>query len=67
MVGSAFNAAYYIKNVVKLPANKKVFVIGEPGLEQELADAGINYIGGHQVEEGTFYYRVNIFVCFCDA
>ncbi|KAJ3111337.1 26S proteasome regulatory subunit 7 [Phlyctochytrium bullatum] len=43
--GSAFAAAFYIKNVLKLPADKKVYLCGMSGLEEELAAEGIPYIG----------------------
>ncbi|EJD51795.1 p-nitrophenyl phosphatase [Auricularia subglabra TFB-10046 SS5] len=44
--GSAFAAAVYISSVLKLPKDKKVYVIGETGMEEELADEGIAFIGG---------------------
>lgn len=44
--GSAYAAAVYISSVVKLPKDKKVYVIGQAGLEEELQDEGIAYIGG---------------------
>lgn len=31
---------------MKLPKDKKVYVIGMDGLEEELKEEGINYIGG---------------------
>ena len=48
-MGSGYNAAYYIAHVLKLPKGKKVFLLGEPGLEAELQSFGIDYIGGHKV------------------
>lgn len=53
VVGSAYNAAYYIKHVLKLPDTKKAFVIGEPGLEHELQEFGIDYLGAHKVRSGN--------------
>lgn len=44
--GSAYAAAVYISSVIKLPKDKKVYVIGQAGLEEELQDEGIVYIGG---------------------
>ena len=45
--GSSYSAAVYISHILKLPARKnKVFVIGEAGVEQELASEGVSYIGG---------------------
>lgn len=49
VVGSAYNAAYYIKHVMKLPEDKKIFVVGDKGLEDELNDMGVKFVGGHQV------------------
>ncbi|KAF1958831.1 HAD-like protein [Byssothecium circinans] len=45
--GSSYSAAVYIARILKLPAPKnKVFVLGESGIEQELASEGVPYIGG---------------------
>ena len=44
--GSAFAAAVYISSVMKMPKDKKVYVIGMAGLEEELANEGITYVGG---------------------
>lgn len=44
--GSAYAAAVYISSVVKLPKDKKVYVIGMSGLEEELRDEGVSFIGG---------------------
>lgn len=44
--GSAYASAVYIKRVLKLPADKKVYVIGEEGIEEELRDEGVAYLGG---------------------
>ncbi|KAJ3989669.1 HAD-like domain-containing protein [Lentinula detonsa] len=44
--GSAYATAVYISSVLKLPKEKKVYVIGMAGLEEELSDEGIAYIGG---------------------
>jgi hypothetical protein len=44
--GSAYAAAVYISSVVKLPKDKKVYVIGQSGLEEELQDEGVSFIGG---------------------
>lgn len=38
--------AVYLSSVVKLPKNKKVYVIGEAGIEEELAEEGYRYLGG---------------------
>ena len=44
--GSAYAAAVYISSVVKLPKDKKVYVIGMAGMEEELRDEGVSFIGG---------------------
>ena len=44
--GSAFASAVYISSVIKMPKDKKVYVIGMAGLEEELEEEGIAHIGG---------------------
>jgi ribonucleotide monophosphatase NagD (HAD superfamily) len=44
--GSAYASAVYISSVIKLPKDKKVYVIGQSGLEDELRDEGVSFIGG---------------------
>ncbi|KAI9166679.1 4-nitrophenylphosphatase [Paramyrothecium foliicola] len=45
--GSSYSSAIYISRILKLPpGKKKVFVIGEVGVEKELESEGIPYIGG---------------------
>ncbi|KAI6015067.1 HAD-like domain-containing protein [Pisolithus orientalis] len=44
--GSAYAAAVYISSVMKLPKDKKVFVIGMSGIEEELCNEGVSYVGG---------------------
>lgn len=44
--GSAYAAAVYISSVLKLDKDKKVYVIGMAGLEEELRDEGISFLGG---------------------
>ncbi|KAF8826852.1 hypothetical protein HHX47_DHR5001071 [Lentinula edodes] len=55
--GSAYATAVYISSVLKLAKEKKVYVIGMAGLEEELRDEGVAYIGGtaqhrHSVRTG---------------
>ena len=44
--GSAYAAAVYLSSVLKFPMDKKVYVIGMSGLEDELRSEGISFIGG---------------------
>lgn len=46
MFGSAYAAAVYISSVIKLPKDKKVYVIGMSGIEEELREEGISFVGG---------------------
>ena len=36
----------YISTVLQLPKDKKVYVVGMSGLEEELKEEGIQYLGG---------------------
>ncbi|KAG6872645.1 hypothetical protein C0995_008076 [Termitomyces sp. Mi166 len=51
--GSAYAAAVYLSSVVKLPKMKKVYVIGMAGLEEELHEEGIAFIGGTDPADNT--------------
>ncbi|BBM99829.1 4-nitrophenyl phosphatase [Marchantia polymorpha subsp. ruderalis] len=42
---SSFAAAGYLQSI-GFPADKKVYVVGEEGIQQELEQAGIQYLGG---------------------
>ncbi len=45
--GSSYSAAIYISRILKLQSPKdKVYVLGETGVEQELASEGVRYCGG---------------------
>lgn len=44
--GSAYSSAVYLDKVVKFPKDKKVFVLGEQGIEEELAELGFQTVGG---------------------
>lgn len=45
---SAFATAVYLNTIVNFPSDKKVFVIGESGIVDELNDVGIQ-CKGHSV------------------
>ncbi|KAF7329669.1 4-nitrophenylphosphatase [Mycena kentingensis (nom. inval.)] len=51
--GSAYAAAVYISSVVKLPKDKKVYVIGMKGMEEELHEEGVSFIGGTDPADST--------------
>ncbi|CAK9869455.1 unnamed protein product [Sphagnum jensenii] len=42
---SSFAAAAYLKSI-NFPSDKKVYVVGEAGIQLEIKQAGISYIGG---------------------
>ncbi|EMD36951.1 hypothetical protein CERSUDRAFT_83978 [Gelatoporia subvermispora B] len=51
--GSAFASAVYISSVMKLPKDKKVYVIGMAGMEEELQEEGISFLGGTDPADNT--------------
>jgi len=51
--GSAYATAVYLSTVMNLPKDKKVYVIGMTGLEEELRDEGVTYIGGTDPTDNT--------------
>ncbi|KAI7907836.1 HAD-like domain-containing protein [Cokeromyces recurvatus] len=50
---SAFATASYLKNVLKFPKDKKVYIIGMNGIRDELAAEGIRSCGGEE-DAGLF-------------
>ncbi|KAJ3122232.1 hypothetical protein HK098_003000 [Nowakowskiella sp. JEL0407] len=44
--GSAYAAAYYVKHVLNFPSNKKVYVCGMNGIQDELTAEGVQSVGG---------------------
>lgn len=44
--GSSYAAAVYVDKILKLPKDKKVWVLGEEGIEAELQEFGYTTIGG---------------------
>ncbi|KAF9233830.1 HAD-like domain-containing protein [Melanogaster broomeanus] len=51
--GSAYAAAVYISSVMKLPKHKKVYVIGMSGIEEELREEGVAFLGGTDPADNT--------------
>lgn len=46
MFGSAYASAVYISKILKFPKDKRVYVIGQEGLEEELDKVGVAHAGG---------------------
>lgn len=46
IISSSYAAAVYLKDVLKMPAGRKVYVLGMDGIEEELNAVGIQYCGG---------------------
>lgn len=46
LFGSAYASAVYMKKVLNFPEDKRVYVLGEKGLEDELDAVGIKHCGG---------------------
>jgi len=62
LLGTAYLAALYLKNTVKVPEDKKVYVIGSPGMATELESEGIHHIGiGQQPprDDPNVHYALN--------
>ncbi|GAA5960374.1 hypothetical protein JCM21900_003532 [Sporobolomyces salmonicolor] len=51
---SAYASAAYLKTVLHFPADKKVYVIGEKGIEDELDAVGIKHSGGTDPDDNVF-------------
>ncbi|ORY50767.1 2-phosphoglycolate phosphatase [Rhizoclosmatium globosum] len=49
--GSAYAAAYYIKHNLELPDNKKVYIVGMSGIQEELDAEGIKHCGSSDDNE----------------
>ncbi|OWZ57452.1 4-nitrophenyl phosphatase [Cryptococcus neoformans c45] len=52
--GSAYASAVYLSEVLKFPKDKKVYVFGHEGIEEELDEVGIAHIGGSDPEDRKF-------------
>ncbi|ODN98415.1 4-nitrophenyl phosphatase [Cryptococcus wingfieldii CBS 7118] len=57
--GSAYASAVYLSEVLKFPKDKKVYVFGHEGLEEELDEVGISHCGGSDPEDRTFTPPLN--------
>ena len=44
--GSGYASAVYLSRILNFPKDKKVYILGEAGLEQELDAVGIAHSGG---------------------
>jgi 4-nitrophenyl phosphatase len=44
--GSSYAAAVYLSKVIKLPKDKQVFIIGMKGMQDELDEEGVAWVGG---------------------
>ncbi|CUM67133.1 uncharacterized protein PRCAT00004823001 [Priceomyces carsonii] len=44
--GSSYATAVYVEKILKLPKSKKVWVLGEQGIEKELHELGYKTVGG---------------------
>lgn len=44
--GSSYASAIYVLRILKLPKDKKIWVLGEKGIEEELHELGYSTIGG---------------------
>ncbi|TGZ79490.1 2-phosphoglycolate phosphatase [Ascodesmis nigricans] len=48
---SSYSAALYISRILRLPSSKRVYILGESGIEEELTLAGISHFGGSDPTE----------------
>lgn len=51
---SSYASAVYLKNVLNFPADRKVYVIGMHGIEEELDAEGVLHCGGTSKEDNVF-------------
>lgn len=54
IISSSFAAAAYLKDVLKFPTDRKVYVLGMHGIEEELDAVGISHCGGTDPEDNKF-------------
>lgn len=53
----------YLKYNLNFPPDKRVYVIGEAGLEHELELEGIKFVGGTDPEENQFFPSMDFVGC----
>ncbi|KAJ1036554.1 hypothetical protein NDA13_000086 [Ustilago tritici] len=51
---SSYASAVYLQKVLKFPSDRKVYVIGMHGIEEELDALGIQHCGGTNAEDNKF-------------
>ncbi|KAJ3411836.1 hypothetical protein HDV05_001678 [Chytridiales sp. JEL 0842] len=56
---SAYAAAYYIRNTLNFPDDKRVYVCGMGGIQQELDDLDIKHVGGSGSEDDDNLKHIN--------
>lgn len=56
--GSSYASAVYVDKILKLPKDKKVWVLGETGIEHELHELGYETVGG---SDPSLYSEGNVF------
>lgn len=67
--GSSYALAVYVEKILKLPKDKKVWVLGEKGIEQELAELGYTTVGGTDsrlIEDGVKFNNESPFLTELD-
>ncbi|QPG74021.1 hypothetical protein FOA43_001340 [Brettanomyces nanus] len=49
--GSSYASAIFAKDILKLPQDQKIWIVGDKGLEKEFKEAGYKTIGGTKMPE----------------
>ena len=65
--GSAYAAATYLSSVLNFPMDKRVYVIGMSGIEDELRSEGISFIGGTVSRHFTRHHLTRISVAIAGS
>ncbi|KAK4686396.1 4-nitrophenyl phosphatase, partial [Tremellales sp. Uapishka_1] len=52
--GSAYASAVYVSQILNFPKDKRVYVIGQEGIEEELDAVGVAHCGGTDPEDREF-------------